>query len=81
MAGREVMRELVIGSTVGSVGLLGLVFGVQGYLNPESPLLALFADSTVAAVAIGVGLLCCMIELKILLPALKMLVAHRQPDQ
>jgi len=81
MAGREVMRELVIGSTVGSVGLLALVFGVQGYLNPESPLLALFADSTVAAIAIGVGVLCCMIEVKILLPALKTLAAQRQPNQ
>lgn len=72
------VRELVIGSTIGTIGLLALVFGVHGYLNPDDPLLAPFGESSVAAGAIAVGAICLMIEARILIPALKSLAARNQ---
>lgn len=41
------IREMVNGSTIGSLGLLSLVFGIQGTINPDNPLLP--AIKTLAA--------------------------------
>jgi hypothetical protein len=75
------VREMVIGSTIGSLGLLSLVFGIQGSINPENPLLPIFGDSMVAAAAVGVGLICCLIEARILLPAIRTLAARKRAEQ
>ena len=42
------VREMIIGSTIGSLGLLSLVFGIQGTINPEGRIL-LPAIKTLAA--------------------------------
>ena len=73
------MRELAIASLIGMAGAAALAFGIQGYLDPEHALLAPFADPTTAAVAMGVGLLCCLIEVRLMLPALRGL--SRKPPQ
>ena len=75
------VREMIIGSTIGSLGLLSLVFGIQGTINPDNPMLPIFADSLVAAAAVGVGLICCLIEVRILLPAIKTLAARKRVEQ
>ena len=65
------MRELIIGSTLGTVGLACLVLGLQGYFNPEQALLESFSNAHVALSAAGVGVVLCMLEVRILLPVLK----------
>lgn len=77
----DVTRELIIGASIGSLGILALVFGVQGYLNPEAALFPAFADPTLAAVAVGAGLFCCMLEVRILLPVLKTMSASASQAQ
>jgi hypothetical protein len=72
-------RELVIGSTIGALGLFSCILGVQGYFNPNSPLLPMFADAKVALGAVVIGLIGCMIEARILIPVLKEM-AKRQAD-
>lgn len=74
------VRDLIIGSFVGCLGLMALVFGIQGYFDPEGAFVPLFADSTNAAAAVGVGLICCMIELRIVVPAIRAIAAqNREP--
>ncbi|MEJ2088704.1 MAG: hypothetical protein P8Y69_09570 [Gammaproteobacteria bacterium] len=73
------VRELMIGSTIGTLGLIALVLGIQGYFNPDSPLFPLFGDRTMALGAVAIGLIGCMIEARILIPVLKDL-ARRQGD-
>jgi hypothetical protein len=71
------IRELAIGSVIGSFGLGTLVLGAQGYLNPESPLLTMFGDPDIALAAVAVGLICCMIEIRIMVPALRSIARQR----
>ena len=72
---RDRVRELMIASTVGMLGIVALVFGLQGYFDPESALVPLFADPVAAAIAVGGGLLACLVEIRLLLPILKDMAA------
>ena len=79
------MRELIIGSTLGTVGLACLVLGLQGYFNPEQSLVERFGEPQIALSAAGVGVVLCMLEVRILLPVLKAMArenraANRESD-
>jgi hypothetical protein len=75
------VRDLIIGSTVGCVGLVALVFGIQAYLDPGQALVPVLADPTWAAAAVGAGIICCLIELRIMLPVLRALAARNRQQE
>lgn len=71
------VRELAIGSVIGTFGLGALVMGAQGYFSPESPVLSIFGDPEIALAAVAIGLICCIVEIRIMVPALRSLAKQQ----
>ena len=73
------MRELVLASVIGSLGALLLAFGLQSYLNPDNPMLGLLESPRSALLASGAGCVLLMLEVRLLVPALRALRASNRP--